>query len=337
MKKSLLLGAAIAMTAISAFSADPVIPDSYDLTSDSRGVTITQGVNEDWDDYYTIEVYGTSAKENVTLDFNLPEGWDGIIYVDRVLAAWDIRPARVAPQWIDLDKVKSELAGEEVQISRSIEIPVDGQTHVISCWLYSGDRADMANGFLVLARIEKGEEKAPEFPEEFDVKASVSSVSISQEIDDETDVPILNVTGSTFAEDVTLTFDLPDGWDGIIGGFFSFGIMKKAPAGWATINEFHQEMGGMIEDITEGLTITIPVDGEIHMGQYYLYSDGYVDIQHGFMVLATIEKSMPDGVTEIGSGTTARYFNLQGAEVAAPGNGVFIRIADGKASKVIMK
>lgn len=44
------------------------------------------------------------------------------------------------------------------------------------------------------------------------------------------------------------------------------------------------------------------------------------------------------GISEIeAAGTDARYYNLQGVEVANPRNGVFVKVADGKASKVIVK
>ena len=106
----------------------------------------------------------------------------------------------------------------------------------------------------------------PVFPDSFDVKADSETVEISQEIDEDTDAPLIKVTGTTTDDNVTLTFTLPEGWDGVIGGEFGFGGMKKARADWPTIDDFREEMEGMIKQLTEGTTLVFPADGMPHGG-----------------------------------------------------------------------
>lgn len=59
-----------------------------------------------------------------------------------------------------------------------------------------------------------------------------------------------------------------------------------------------------------------------------------------YFYMAPIEyiENIESGVNEIeAAGSQTRYFNLQGVEIATPENGVFIKVADGKTSKVIVK
>lgn len=54
--------------------------------------------------------------------------------------------------------------------------------------------------------------------------------------------------------------------------------------------------------------------------------------------LAPIEYQDPSAVMEIEeNAVNARYFNLQGVEVANPENGVFVKVLNGKATKVVLK
>ncbi|MDE6339959.1 MAG: Ig-like domain-containing protein, partial [Muribaculaceae bacterium] len=51
------------------------------------------------------------------------------------------------------------------------------------------------------------------------------------------------------------------------------------------------------------------------------------------------ESKLPDSGVEIidGDDLAPRYYNLQGVEVASPGSGIFVRVSNGKASKVVIK
>ncbi|MDE6297393.1 MAG: hypothetical protein K2L89_06050, partial [Muribaculaceae bacterium] len=164
---------------------------------------------------------------------------------------------------------------------------------------------------------------------------------------DEDEVPFatIMVTGTPSASVVKLTINVPEGWDGFfgkpMGQFGGMGVNKrKAAPMWTPISEMQAEDADAVK-IEDGV-IEIPADGKQNMGFYMLYKGDMADSNpdNALMVMSTLSKyeDVETGVNEIAAETgAARYFNLQGVEVANPENGVFVKVANGKASKVVVK
>ena len=87
-----------------------------------------------------------------------------------------------------------------------------------------------------------------------------------------------------------------------------------------------------------GNQFTFPADGEHYWGQYYLYVGDKYDSVHSIMLSVTVDKGEPDAVETVGADDAeVRYFNLQGAEIANPAAGIYVKVANGKSTKVIVK
>lgn len=287
MKRFLLGMMSLGMIIPSAFAEDPVFPTEFDVTANSKDVTIDQYIDEDTE-MPTIEVMGTTPLETLTLSFKLPEGWTDMVGYDSSISGM-----RKAPSYfIPYDTFESGMAGTDLEKGTSFTFAADGQVHISTIFLCAGDQIDVANGVIVLVMVEQGEvpePEDPEFPEEFNVTADSDNVEIAQYIDEDTEVLTIEVTGTTDKDDVTLTFEIPEGWDGMIGYPMNFGILKKSRAEWPTIGLFREMIGD--EDITESNVLTFKADGEPSMGQYFLYVDDLVNVEQGFMVIVNVSKT----------------------------------------------
>lgn len=87
--------------------------------------------------------------------------------------------------------------------------------------------------------------------------------------------------------------------------------------------------GELIADVT--LNGTIDAFGVVNMNIDVLWE--------GMPIVCTFttQKATSIGVLETPENTVVEYYNLQGVKVANPSNGVFIRVANGKAAKVLVK
>ena len=143
-----------------------------------------------------------------------------------------------------------------------------------------------------------------------------------------------------------------DSW-GVIGGFNSWAgdvAMTESETGvWTvTMNELEGEFKFRMNaswDVNYGASEVADITGN---GEYGIAASGNnfnivkvenvtltLDLNKGILTVATESFS---GVSAIeGNEGHAKYFNLQGAEVANPQNGLYIKIVGEKVSKVLVK
>lgn len=133
-------------------------------------------------------------------------------------------------------------------------------------------------------------EPDPEFPEELDVTVNAKGIEVTQEVD--MDVYTVTVTGTTKVDNFTLTFKVPEGWDGFIGitdadmnpDIEPLGKVKKAaPVEWAPMEEM--EAWGF----KKTNELTFPVDGKEHQGSLYLYKGDQVDEANQILIVVNVE------------------------------------------------
>ncbi len=339
MKKLLLLilTVCLSINLTKAQASDPVFPSSFGVDLSVEGLEVTQTVDQD---VYTIVVEGECAEEEFTVTLAVPDGWDGFVGMTDVDYNPDYEPMKsraAESEWVPVEA----LLEFGMKTGNSFTFPVDNDAHYAQLYLYKGDMADEANQVVVEIYVEKKEGSAdPVFPESFDITVDSETVTVTQGIDEDNEQYTIMVNGTTTADNVTLSFNLPEGWDGLIGGVMDFGgmMVKSRSEFWPTIEEYAAELPGYgIQDVMQGKELVFSA-GEGLMGLFCLYADGKVDVEHGIMVVVDVVKSGQSGIGSIEvDGAASRYFNLQGVEVDAPENGVFIKITDGKASKVLVK
>lgn len=344
MKKLLLLISSVVLGASSMMAQDTpsaVFPASFDVKTSCEGLTVEQG-----DDFgvYTIIVNGVCPDETFSITVEVPEGWDGFLSTSDSDFDPDINPLKRLGEytpgeayWVDIDEFIefSALSGMTFHKSNTITFPADGQDHDGQLYLYKDGMVEAGNAVWVETHVEKGEPVTePVFPADFKVTADSEEVTINQGFDEETNAWTIMVTGKTTKDEITLTFEKPEGWDGFIGGIFNFAFSNsRGDIEWVSVEEFEETMGGI--PVSKSTSMSYPADGEYYIGIYHLYVGDLVNVSDGIMTAVCVEKSELSGIESVEVKDNAvRYFNLQGVEVENPKAGIFVKVADGKATKV---
>ena len=180
----------------------------------------------------------------------------------------------------------------------------------------------------------------PEFPEAFEVAVSAKGAKVEQE--EMFGMYTVMVTGEVKDKEITITLTLPEGWDGFLvlneddvnggigGGPEEPALLTRAEFGWETVENMEKE------GFKKGNSLTFPVDDDAHAGMMYLYIG-----DRAYQRVISVESEVTEdhsGISSIESDMEApRYFNLQGVEIDSPENGIYVKVAGGKASKVIVK
>ncbi len=180
--------------------------------------------------------------------------------------------------------------------------------------------------------------ESAEYPESYDVTLSNNEgVEVSQGV--EQDVYTISVTGKSKETELTLTLEVPEGWDGFIGMNDIDGGAEIEPlstrgaedAYWLSVEE------AMAYGFKEGNTMTFPVDGQYHSGQFYLCKDGMADMGNPIMIEFEVEYDDPSGVAGVNAAENASYYDLQGNKINNPKAGMYVKVVDVMASKVVVK
>lgn len=244
----------------------PTVPESIVVKADSDGITITDGIDEDTDAYY-LQITGISENENVTLNFEVPEGWDGFVggFFD-MTGDMSARKARTLNpvEWAPLQNV----AEEGMTTGKKFTVAADGETHIGMFMLYKGNQVDVANGFMVTVNVDK----APAFPEEFIVAVSDENITeISQDGDKEE--YYINIEGESTKDTLTVTLDVPEGWDGFYSATMedltpAEGAFEPIESTWMSVEDLQKIYDG----VKKGNSLTFKVGERNQGGLFFLYS-----------------------------------------------------------------
>lgn len=326
----------------------PAFPESFVYDVDNNDVTVE--VEDDGSDYY-FYLSGETSADTVTLTLETPDGWDGFYCADFTGEIGDggdtptpyagKRVNAAADDEEDMSMEISELLDFYPQLKKgnSVTLKVGDEMAYGIFFLYKGEMAYYkpinVNPALTKTDVE------PVFPESIDVTLSVEGLDVTQEV--EQGVYTISISGEASVETVTVTLAVPDGWDGFIGVTdcdYDPGVIEPLSTKrrvddeyeWIPIDEMLD--GGM----KIGNVFDFPVDGEDHGGMLYLYKNDMVDGSTLMEIQFCVDKGIDTGISNLGEeNEIARFINLQGVEVRNPGKGVYVRISNGKVSKVIIE
>ncbi|MDE7345534.1 MAG: hypothetical protein K2N48_02200 [Muribaculaceae bacterium] len=179
---------------------------------------------------------------------------------------------------------------------------------------------------------------APEVPESYVITSSCPDLNIEQIEDDE--ILAYEISGECPDDEFTITIEVPEGWDNFIAYSdvdYNYDIMpyvskKVMPTEWWPLDE-------MLE---EGLrltnTLTFPADGEEHYAQFMLVKDGFADVMNSININVLVSKSSGTAVESVDSvDGNATYYDMNGGKIAKPAKGIYVKVVDGKATKVVVK
>lgn len=318
----------------------PEFPAAFEATVSVEGLEMTKGTEQG---IYTISVKGESEEEAVTVTVTVPEGWDGFIGMSADDYDPDINPLAKIAKAADEDEEAWAPVEAMLQFgmrkTNALTFAVDGDEHNGQLYLYKGDMVYIANRVDIYVEVSKPAAAEPEFPASIDVTADSETVTISQEADEDNGGIMVVVSGKTDKEEVTLTFDLPEGWDSLIGNLMPMSaepvVQSRAAEDWVSIEDFKAAQEG--EELIESNVIVVPADGKPYVGQFCLCAGDKVYTAQGIMLSVSVAKST-SGIGEIeAEDGDVRYFNIHGVEVVNPESGIYIKVANGKVSKVAVK
>ncbi len=363
----------------------PAFPESIGVTTFAEGLEVWQG--EDYD-ILTIILSGEIAQESFDVVLDVPEGWDGFISAaysdDTTIGESGVGPRKTRAEEIEWYDIEAFIDAGYVK-GNKFTFKANGTQQDVEIHLYKGNMVDAAN-WIALENNEvtstggNVEPIIPVFPETFELTVDSQNVSVWQGGIDEIDASGISLTedelevlsmfmpekaivlnGSTEAENVTVDFDLPEGWLGVLPVKVNilaeddYNLLSTRANDFEPypLNEFLDQiqMMGIFETPVEpGNPLVFPTNEkkQVYGCYLYMYDDGtlagdpefagyYLDMANSFVIVVNVESktSSVESINTIDSNAT--YYDVTGKKIANPTNGIFVKIVDGKASKVIVK
>ena len=323
----------------------PPFPESFVAEVDVEGIDIEQ---EDDDYEYYIFLAGETAADTVTLTLDVPQGWDGFycagstgeIDDEDAPTPFIRKQARAAADdeedpSIDIRELLAYFP--DLKKGNSVTLKVGDDSAYGIFFLYKGDLAHY-KAINVNPALTKTE--GPAFPESFEMTLNDKDLTVTQGEDQ--GVYTIAISGKTEATKVTVILDVPEGWDGFIGQTDNAYDPEIDPLGG--VNMVAEEPEWVPVDmlleagLKEGNVFEFIPDGEEHGGILYLYKGALADTANTILIEFTAENDNISGIDSVeASDSGARYFNIHGVEVNRPDSGIYVKISNGKASKVNIK
>ncbi|MDE6272496.1 MAG: Ig-like domain-containing protein [Muribaculaceae bacterium] len=190
------------------------------------------------------------------------------------------------------------------------------------------------------------------YPEQLDITCSFDKAQVTQKIAGDGTLQVNIVADKTPDDTFTATIAVPEGWTGLLVDASEYddvvvsmgGVspMKRANAAyWVGLGQL-EAMG-----YVQGNAITVPVikaynaeklTYDTYSMQVLLINADQADYANGIELNIKVNKDDLTGVEAIDAiNNGARFFTLDGVEVVNPTKGVYVKVADGKATKVVVR
>lgn len=327
----------------------PTFPDEVTFSSDALDGEITfNGLFSQTQQYSGIL---STDKDAVTVTVNIPKGWDKVYVVDinntllgdEFGTEYSSEP-RKARLFNNDWAMASQYAGYFKE-GNVLRIPVNNEAH--EYWVYFGveDRTYIGKWVELSVPTKKvAASVEPVFPAEGLVFTATEGKITFNEFDENGQTVMIEMeTDNDFA---VITVEIPATFNTI---FYMTQEADEeveplyAPAknkyteGWPTADD----LSGNGWECVEGTEIKVPADGLQHGYVIFPGVDKkiYYNIDHLVSLMATAsKKNSTSGVEAVEAADgEAEYFNLQGVKVANPDKGLYIKVLNGKATRILIK
>lgn len=177
------------------------------------------------------------------------------------------------------------------------------------------------------------------FPESFEIVTNSSGIIVNGHYDEEDTNYWVEISGETNEETVEITAIVPEGWDGFIS--MNAYDMEDHPSTFLLRSAIDDEDNWMpIESLIEGgckKTNTLTYEpGQTILGAMYLYKGEKAYIGQFINISGEVSvgpNTSVEGIDVVDA--DAEYFTLQGVKVQNPDKGIYIKVSNGKATKVV--
>ena len=319
----------------------PEIPESFDVTLSCEGLEVEQGLMPSYfGSTYAIIIEGECPDKQLSVTVAVPEGWDGFIAandqaIDPEVASVETRASSDDYMWFDME----DFEAEGYKIGNKLTFNVDGEEHGGNMYLYKGNQVVYYPIKIYMNATPAGTSKRPtEFPalDEFQVTVSCEGLEVTVEQGFYTNIRVL---GECDEEEITVSVAIPEGWDGYYSDYSYKYKQQEVDLTNTRANEINwQPVSELIEDDYKvENTFTFKTDGLQHYVDMLLfYGDSYDKGNRiDFRVKVSQKGSAVESIDAIDGNAT--YYNANGAKVANPAKGMYIKVVDGKATKVVVK
>lgn len=325
----------------------PTFPEEVTFTSDALDGEIKfEGL------FSRIQQYGGtlgSDKDAVSVTVNIPKGWDKVYFVDLYNTdlgdefgtdySSESRKARL----FNNDWPKASQYAGYFKEGNVLRIPVDANPH--EYWIYFGveDRIYIADHVELSVPTKKvAAPVEPVFPAEGLVFKTAEGKITFNEIDEFGQT--VNIEIETENDFALITVEVPATFNTIFymaqdsnfaEPLYAPRKVNKYTESWPTVEDLLRYEWNCVE----GTEIKVPVDGETHVYNIFPGIDNKVYVDSDHMVnLSVTAKGSTSGVEAVEAAEgEAEYFNLQGVKVANPEKGLYIKVLNGKATRILIK
>ncbi len=278
----------------------PAFPKNIGVTTYAEGLEVEQYI--DWGTL-TIELTGEISEETFDVVLDVPEGWDGFIslpYADNIeIGESGIKPRKTRADASAWQPIKEFIEYAESNkwdpitpiMGNKFTFKPNGSRQDVAVYLYKDDMVYLGDGndWISLENNEVTTTYDP-FPKTFEASLSGQGLSLTQGMDEYFGVYTINVEGKCPEKEVTLTLNVPEGWDGFVYMSDVDSGSDVEPLSTRSQEPEWVPLDMMLEfGLKEGNSITVPVDGDEHYGQFYLYKDGLVDGANQIVTIFNVE------------------------------------------------
>lgn len=328
----------VSLTATAKKVVEPVYPAEGLKFTSEEGEIVT-AYDEDQEALVataTLATYDDYAVINV----EVPETFNKIYYtsIDYMFMSANKAPRKnkFTAEWPSFEDLKGDGGMPHLTEGTQIEVPADGQTHAY--YVFAG--VDEKIFYYPMMLMATATELEPKFPAEGINFTSIHGPLNSFIIDEQQMVVGELETTDSYA---VIDIELPLGFNSAHHWDASYDIdiddpNDDAPAyapkkatrfeGWATAEEMDVEL-------TNDVKIQVPNDGKQHNYYVFLGKNGYIHQSPALVQVKVLNQ--PTGVGEVEAAEEAEYYTLQGVKVSNPENGFYIKVANGKATRVFVK
>lgn len=357
----------------SEYVPDPEFPTTLDVTTSTEGAEVKSAtLSYENGNGYSLNIDVETTTDEVELTVAIPEGWNEIYTLwfndmQYDYGVGDDNPGvgddfgfggydapKKAIKWVTPDQIQQN-TGFAPKLGNTFTLKADAEPQYGYLFLGRDGKLDetMIN---VVAVVNKT--KIEVLPEEFPTEFTVTTPNANTEIDskliyDQNNTLVIDIkTAST--DEVEFTIAYPEGFDALYTYWYSseygngdidYGNdieLLNAPRkalGW--VSKSDPEFSGLLGMMKEGNTFTFKVNKNATFkdeAMAYLGAGDKVAANDGFNINLTITYDQNTGVEAIEAAEVeAEYFNLQGVKVTNPEAGIYVRVANGKAEKVVIK
>ncbi|MDE6512299.1 MAG: hypothetical protein K2L00_09460, partial [Muribaculaceae bacterium] len=334
---------------------DPEWVDVEDLLEDGLKITNSLTFPADGEEHYgqfipykgdvadianaiSIEVLVTKAEGSDIKAENQKAYEEVIAQLDALKEQYDAAVAEIKETNPDFDFSEWEEIGNMIESYKEWAAQaLAAANEEGEAFMFPFDGAEI-EGYISMMLMEAN--PAPEFPTSFDVTLS-SYEGVELTTDDSQGVFIINVSGKSTEEEITVTIAVPEGFDGVLHiselDMMDPGIGGGPLSTRAEEADWYPVSWVLEEGMKEGNYMTFPVDGNHYAGQFFLCKNGLVDLNNQVNVEFEVEYATTTGVSGVNAAENAAYYDLQGNRTAKPVKGIYIKVVDGNAAKIVVK